>query len=53
MAVLVAGATGNVGRHVVGRLVEAGQDVRALTRRPGAAALPPRGPRLRRRPHPP
>ncbi|QCW80240.1 NAD-dependent epimerase/dehydratase family protein [Streptomyces sp. S6] len=41
MAVLVAGATGNVGRHVVGLLVEAGQDVRALTRRPGAAALPP------------
>ncbi|MFD5975929.1 SDR family oxidoreductase [Streptomyces bacillaris] len=41
MAILVAGATGNVGRHVVGRLVEAGQDVRALTRRPGAAALPP------------
>ncbi|MER7746546.1 NAD(P)H-binding protein [Streptomyces bacillaris] len=41
MAILVAGATGNVGRHVVGGLVEAGQDVRALTRRPGAAALPP------------
>ncbi|MEU0991300.1 NAD(P)H-binding protein [Streptomyces sp. NPDC005953] len=41
MAILVAGATGNVGRHVVGRLIEAGQDVRALTRRPGAAALPP------------
>lgn len=41
MAILVAGATGNVGRQVVGRLVAAGQSVRALTRRPGAAALPP------------
>ncbi|GLF97940.1 SDR family oxidoreductase [Streptomyces yaizuensis] len=42
MTVLVAGATGNVGRHVVARLVGAGQEVRALTRRPGAAALPGR-----------
>ena len=38
---LVTGATGNVGRLVVGQLVEAGASVRALTRDPDAAALPP------------
>lgn len=38
--ILVTGATGNVGRHVVRGLVEAGQPVRALTRDPDRAALP-------------
>jgi uncharacterized protein YbjT (DUF2867 family) len=38
--VLVTGATGRVGRAVVGQLVEAGVPVRALTRRPASAALP-------------
>ncbi|UED83511.1 SDR family oxidoreductase [Streptomyces profundus] len=39
MTVLVTGATGNVGRGVVRRLLEAGRDVRALSRRP-APGLP-------------
>jgi uncharacterized protein YbjT (DUF2867 family) len=38
--ILVIGATGNVGRHVVSGLLEAGARVRALTRDPDAAALP-------------
>ena len=38
--VLVTGATGRVGRVVVGQLVDAGVPVRALTRRPAAATLP-------------
>jgi len=38
--VLVSGATGLIGRRVVQRLLEAGGEVRALTRRPGSAALP-------------
>jgi uncharacterized protein YbjT (DUF2867 family) len=38
--VLVTGATGHVGRHVVARLVEAGQEVVALTRQE-SAAFPP------------
>lgn len=38
--ILVIGATGNVGRPVVSSLVEAGVEVRALVRDPGAAALP-------------
>src|ERR1700729_2451456 len=38
--VLVTGATGRVGRAVVGQLLDAGVPVRALTRRPAAAALP-------------
>ncbi|MCW2947007.1 MAG: hypothetical protein JWR24_3724 [Actinoallomurus sp.] len=38
--ILVTGATGNVGRHVVGGLVEAGADVRALSRDPSTADLP-------------
>jgi uncharacterized protein YbjT (DUF2867 family) len=38
--VLVTGATGRVGRLVVDQLIEAGVPVRALTRRPAAAALP-------------
>ncbi|MER7894215.1 NAD(P)H-binding protein [Micromonospora sp. NPDC094482] len=39
-SVLVTGATGNVGRHVVNRLLELGADVRALVREPDAARLP-------------
>ena len=40
--VLVTGATGRIGRLVVGRLLDAGVPVRALTRRSEAmAALPP------------
>ncbi|RCV47762.1 SDR family oxidoreductase [Marinitenerispora sediminis] len=42
MAVLVTGATGQVGRHVVARLLDAGRRVRALTRNPGRARLPAR-----------
>jgi uncharacterized protein YbjT (DUF2867 family) len=38
--VLVTGATGRVGRLVVGELLAAGVPVRALTRRPSAAELP-------------
>ncbi len=40
MRILVAGATGSVGRHVVEQLVSAGVEVRALSRRPEAAGLP-------------
>ncbi|QIZ34612.1 NAD(P)H-binding protein [Saccharopolyspora sp. ASAGF58] len=40
MTVLVSGATGNVGRRVVDRLLAAGAPVRALTRRPETAGLP-------------
>jgi uncharacterized protein YbjT (DUF2867 family) len=40
MKVLVTGATGHVGRHVVTQLVSAGHEVRALTRR-ADAAFPP------------
>ncbi len=40
MTILVTGATGNVGRHVVEQLLHAGQRVRALTRDPSKASLP-------------
>lgn len=40
MTVLVTGATGHVGRHVVEGLVEAGEQVRALTRDPAKARFP-------------
>lgn len=40
MTILVTGATGNVGRQVVDRLVRAGQPVRAMTRRPQPGRLP-------------
>ena len=40
MLILVTGATGNVGRHVVRGLLDAGVRVRALTRRPETADLP-------------
>ena len=39
--VLVTGASGRVGGAVVAELLRAGVRVRALTRRPGAARLPP------------
>ena len=39
--VLVTGATGRVGRAVVAQLLGAGVPVRALTRRPAGAGLPP------------
>ncbi len=40
MTILVTGATGTVGRHVVDQLRQAGQRVRALTRNPAKASLP-------------
>lgn len=39
-AILVTGATGNVGRQVVSRLRHAGAVVRAMTRNPNSAKLP-------------
>ncbi|MEV4337175.1 NAD(P)H-binding protein [Streptomyces sp. NPDC049590] len=40
--IVVTGATGNVGRALVNRLLAAGQPVRALTRDPARAGLPER-----------
>jgi uncharacterized protein YbjT (DUF2867 family) len=40
MTILVTGATGTVGRHVVRHLLDQGQKVRALTRNPATAGLP-------------
>lgn len=40
MTILVTGATGTVGRHVVDQLVQRGASVRALVRDPARAALP-------------
>ncbi|MFT4136298.1 SDR family oxidoreductase [Microbacterium sp.] len=40
MTILVTGATGAVGRHLVRALLDHDQDVRALTRDPARAALP-------------
>ena len=40
-SILVVGATGNVGRHVVEKLRSVGVPPRALTRRPETASLPP------------
>ncbi len=39
-AILVTGATGNVGRPLVTRLADAGTEVRAVTRYPNAAEFP-------------
>ena len=41
MTILVTGATGNVGRHVVDLLVRAGVDVRATSRNPESLDLSP------------
>ena len=40
MRLLITGATGHVGRHLVTQLHEAGHQVRALTRNPATAGLP-------------
>ncbi|MGX7708970.1 SDR family oxidoreductase [Methylobacterium sp. Gmos1] len=40
MTILVTGATGTIGRHVVDNLVKRGADVRALVRDPAKAGLP-------------
>ncbi|WP_263260671.1 NmrA/HSCARG family protein [Pseudomonas sp. RIT-PI-S] len=40
MTILVTGATGNIGGHVVDHLVKRGADVRALVRDPSKADLP-------------
>ena len=40
MRILVTGATGQVGRHLVSQLQESGHTVRALTRNPANADLP-------------
>ena len=40
MTILVTGATGTIGRHVVEQLVKRGADVRALVRDPAKADLP-------------
>ena len=39
-AILVTGATGNVGRPLVNQLITAGAEVRAVSRRPDRAGLP-------------
>ena len=40
MTILVTGATGTIGRHVVEQLVKRGADVRALVRNPAKANFP-------------
>jgi uncharacterized protein YbjT (DUF2867 family) len=40
MTILITGATGTIGRHVVDHLVQRGADVRALVRDPAKAGLP-------------
>lgn len=40
MTILVTGATGSIGRHLVAALVGGGESVRALTRKPQEAGLP-------------
>lgn len=40
MTILVTGATGNIGHHVVNQLVQRGAPVRALVRNPAKAAFP-------------
>ncbi|MEV5839127.1 NAD(P)H-binding protein [Nocardia sp. NPDC052112] len=41
MVTVVFGARGNVGRHVVAGLISSGEQVRATSREPAAAAFPP------------
>jgi uncharacterized protein YbjT (DUF2867 family) len=38
--ILATGATGNVGREVVKLLLDSGEEVGAVTRDPGSAAVP-------------
>ncbi|MGY5345009.1 NAD(P)H-binding protein [Paenibacillus glucanolyticus] len=40
MTILVTGATGTVGRHIVKQLVQQGKEVRAISRNPQQAKLP-------------
>lgn len=40
MTILVTGATGNIGRHIVRDLLATGRKVRAMTRNPGTCGLP-------------
>ena len=40
MTILVTGATGTIGRHVIDHLVQRGANLRALVRNPAKAALP-------------
>lgn len=40
-SILITGATGNVGRHVVSQLLNTDARIRALTRNPAVAGLPP------------
>lgn len=40
MTILITGATGTIGRHLVQQLTDAGHPVRALTRNPARADLP-------------
>lgn len=47
MEILVCGATGHIGRHLVDQLLADGHQVRALTRTPHSADLPPAAPRVR------
>ncbi|MBP1080224.1 MULTISPECIES: SDR family oxidoreductase [Bacillus] len=42
MTILVTGATGTVGRHVVDQLVNKGEKIRAVSRNPAKANLPKR-----------
>ncbi|MER6220128.1 NAD(P)H-binding protein [Streptomyces sp900105755] len=51
--IVVTGATGNVGRALVARLVAGGQPVRALTRAPERAGLPDKAEVVRFRPDDP
>ena len=39
MKILIAGATGRVGQYLVEQLVQAGHEVRALTRNPAKATF--------------
>ena len=47
MTTVVFGPSGNVGRHVLGGLLAAGEDVRAAAREPAKAGLPPGVPAAR------